>query len=195
MKSSTETLIKALEILAKDIVSDVVANAVIAEAAEHLQAKQDRVKLLCEEVAEIERDREAQASRINQFIESISQLSNQVVDLQNTRDDLERQNAELVAMTEALSGALEPAVRLMRATGKCSGWHEKADEAELLINQKLTPAQHLRQIQADAVMAATDHCEEYETIISDMQRDRYETIKVCTVDELKKYAERVKAGE
>lgn len=40
--------------------------------------------------------------RINQFIESISQLSNQVVDLQNARDDLERQNAGLVANNQEL---------------------------------------------------------------------------------------------
>ena len=45
--SDTETLIKALRILSRDIEScDGVANAAIAEAADRLQEQQDRIKLL-----------------------------------------------------------------------------------------------------------------------------------------------------
>lgn len=72
--------------------------------------------------------------RINQLIESISQLSNQVVDLQNTRDDLERQNAEMVAQVdaiadiraEAIDDASNEVIDLIRSRfGKdCSNWVE-----------------------------------------------------------------------
>lgn len=55
--------------------------------------------------------------------------------------------------------------------------------------------QHLNQIKAEAVREAIDHCEESVTIIADMQRDRYETIAVCTVEELKQYAASLAKGE
>jgi cell division protein FtsB len=47
MRSSTETLIKAMRILATDIQSDDgVANAAIAEAAQRLEEQQQRIKKL-----------------------------------------------------------------------------------------------------------------------------------------------------
>jgi len=47
MRTSTETLIKAMRILSSDIQSDDgVANAAIAEAAQRLEEQQDRIKRL-----------------------------------------------------------------------------------------------------------------------------------------------------
>ena len=47
MRSSTETLIKAMRILSSDIQSDDgVANAAIAEAAQRLEEQQERIKRL-----------------------------------------------------------------------------------------------------------------------------------------------------
>jgi len=47
MRSSTETLIKAMRILSSDIQSDDgVANAAIAEAAQRLEDQQERIKRL-----------------------------------------------------------------------------------------------------------------------------------------------------
>jgi uncharacterized protein Yka (UPF0111/DUF47 family) len=47
MRSSTETLIKAMRILSQDIQSDDgVVNAAIAEAAERLEEQQERIKKL-----------------------------------------------------------------------------------------------------------------------------------------------------
>jgi hypothetical protein len=52
MRSSTETLIKAMRILSSDIQSDDgVANAAIAEAAQRLEDQQERIKRL-EEVGD-----------------------------------------------------------------------------------------------------------------------------------------------
>ena len=51
MRSSTETLIKAMHILATEIQSDDgVANAVIAEAAQRLEEQQERIKHLEHEI-------------------------------------------------------------------------------------------------------------------------------------------------
>jgi uncharacterized protein (UPF0335 family) len=50
VKTSTETLIKAMRILSSDIQSDDgVANAAIAEAAQRLEEQKDRIKRLEEE--------------------------------------------------------------------------------------------------------------------------------------------------
>ena len=52
MKTSTETLIKAMRILSSDIQSDDgVANAAIAEAAQRLEEQKDRIKRLEEALA------------------------------------------------------------------------------------------------------------------------------------------------
>lgn len=66
-------------------------------------------------------------------------------------EEVDKQNQELAAQVEVLKEALKPAVRLMRATGQYSGWHEKADEAESLVNRELTTQQHLAEIRAQAV--------------------------------------------
>jgi len=44
--------------------------------------------------------------------------------------------ARLELELEHLRELAKPAIRLMRATGEFSGWHEKADELEAVINQK-----------------------------------------------------------
>ena len=50
MRSSTETLIKAMRILAQDIQSeDGVANAAVAEAAQRLEEQQERITQLEQE--------------------------------------------------------------------------------------------------------------------------------------------------
>jgi hypothetical protein len=52
VKTSTETLIKAMRILSSDIQSDDgVANAAIAEAAQRLEEQKDRIKRLEEALA------------------------------------------------------------------------------------------------------------------------------------------------
>ena len=52
MRTSTETLIKAMRILSSDIQSDDgVANAAIAEAAQRLEEQQERIKRLEEALA------------------------------------------------------------------------------------------------------------------------------------------------
>ena len=54
MRSSTETLIKAMRILSSDIQSDDgVANAAIAEAAQRLEEQQERIKRLEEALESI----------------------------------------------------------------------------------------------------------------------------------------------
>lgn len=58
---------------------------------------------------------------------------------------LERLEAVL-AHNEAITNLLRSAVRLMRSTGQYSGWQERADEAELLVNQELTSEKILRDL-------------------------------------------------
>ena len=66
MKSSTETLIKALQILAQEIESpDGVANQAIAEAAERLQELSNDV--LAKRVAELSAERDALAVKVEQL--------------------------------------------------------------------------------------------------------------------------------
>ena len=67
------------------------------------------------------------------------------------KERAEEQVLALAAQVDALKEALKPAVRLMRTTGQYSGWHEKADEAESLVNRELTTQQHLAEIRAEAV--------------------------------------------
>ena len=56
MRSSTETLIKAMRILSSDIQSDDgVANAAIAEAAQRLAEQQDRIKRLESKLVQIDK--------------------------------------------------------------------------------------------------------------------------------------------
>lgn len=87
--------------------------------------------------------------RIAQFIESISQLSNQVVELQNARDGLERANAELVTQVagrDALLNNLSKWIeQLPVPTKPATSWLMRIDGV-----MKESPNQHLRQIQADA---------------------------------------------
>lgn len=42
---------------------------------------------------------------------------------------------ELTAQVERLREQITPAVRLMRATGECSGWHEKAEHIEKILSE------------------------------------------------------------
>jgi len=56
VRSSTETLIKAMRILSSDIQSDDgVANAAIAEAAQRLAEQQDRIKRLESKLVQIDK--------------------------------------------------------------------------------------------------------------------------------------------
>ena len=65
MKSSTETLIKALEVLAQEIQSpDGVANAAIAEAAERLRELSNDV--LAKRVVELTAERDALKAQVDQ---------------------------------------------------------------------------------------------------------------------------------
>ncbi len=64
MKTSTETLIAAMRIFSRDIISDDgVTNAFIAEAAQRLEEQQDRIKRLEEELERTKQDRNAIAKK------------------------------------------------------------------------------------------------------------------------------------
>ena len=64
MRISTETLIAAMRIFSRDIISDDgVTNAFIAEAAQRLEEQQDRIKRLEEELERTKQDRNAIAKK------------------------------------------------------------------------------------------------------------------------------------
>lgn len=70
-----------------------------------------------------------------------------------TYEELEQERNELVAQVERLRECTTPAIKLMRATGELSGWHEKADLIESVISEtKPTVLASLKaQWQAEAV--------------------------------------------
>lgn len=50
-------------------------------------------------------------------------------------EELERERNELAAQVWRLRECATPAIKLMRATGELSGWHEKADLIESVISE------------------------------------------------------------
>lgn len=70
-----------------------------------------------------------------------------------TYEELEQERNKLAAQVERLRECTTPAIKLMRATGELSGWHEKADLIESVISEtKPTILASLKaQWQAEAV--------------------------------------------
>ena len=96
MKSSTETLIKALQILAQEIESpDGVANQAIAEAAERLQGLSNDP--LDEQVVELSNERDALAAQV----ERLRAEFNQAFAWEDVRDAFKMAPAQCLAEHDA----------------------------------------------------------------------------------------------
>lgn len=88
--------------------------------------------------------------RIKELNKKLSDEADATLHLIAENSSLKAERDAMASTAEALKEALKPAVRLMRTTGQYSGWHEKADEAESLVNRELATQQHLAEIRARA---------------------------------------------
>ena len=100
MRTSTETLIAAMRIFSRDIISDDgVTNAFIAEAAQRLEEQQDRIKRLEEELERTKQDRNAIAKKTREPLllkldhanERISKLNDYVAALETAGDEMAKE--------------------------------------------------------------------------------------------------------
>jgi len=54
--------------------------------------------------------------------------------------------------------------------------------------------EYMNQVRAEAVIEAAKCCAESKMVCVDSHRDRYESVRICEVDELNQYAERILKG-
>ena len=142
MKSSTETLINALQILAQEIESpDGVANQAIAEAAERLQELSNDV--LAKRVVELSAERDTLAARVEQLRKGFSDLQSCSLNseynktLSKIRVIFNATPAQCLAEVRAQAGR----------DGFMEGWHQRAyhgnqrNKADAYANQLRQQAQ------------------------------------------------------
>lgn len=105
-----------------DTLSDFEINKRVAEAIGYLVAEIDRMQAkITEQAVEIERLR----GKLNKEIDAAADANVRLILAEQERDQL-----KAVVNSQLITDAL----RLMRATSSLSGWHEKADELESVIN-------------------------------------------------------------
>ena len=112
-----------------------------------------------------------QEERIEYFMAEIARLSNQVVDLQDERDALAAQNAELS--------------RLLFAAEKQTAQLTLITLGELSLNK----------VRADAVLDALSACAEFATVVADYHTERHESVEVCFASDIKQHAASILAGK
>jgi archaellum component FlaC len=90
VKTSTETLIAAMRIFSRDIISDDgVTNAFIAEAAQRLEEQQDRIKRLEEELERTKQDRNAIAKKTREpLLLKLDHAAERIAQLEQENDAL-----------------------------------------------------------------------------------------------------------